>query len=67
VIDLERIVMIGHSFGGATHLMNYYLYKDLRIFCMILLDPAMEFMNHEEGLNLAKKNPINFPVLILNS
>lgn len=45
--------MMGHSFGGATHIMNYFKYKDMKIFCMILLDPAMEFMNHEEGLNLA--------------
>ena len=67
----ETPILMGHSFGGATQLI--YAWKNRKnVKALILLDPAMEILNQEEGqkmfLESAESEEFNtLPILVISS
>ncbi len=58
---------MGHSFGGATALFSALKSAPALVRGLVLLDPAMDPLNEEEGRTLASAKKLDIPVLIVNS
>lgn len=57
-IDFDKVIVMGHSFGGATALATSY--EDKRVKNCVMLDPWLYMMKEEE---LQRKVPCNMMVL----